>query len=309
MTDGWIYRLHIEGRSIDLAPGRTIVGRGRSATVRLGHESVSRQHAAIVCEEGRATLEDVGSSNGTFLGERRVSEPARLLHGAVIRFGSVRGSFELGPAGEAAERTACPRCGGPLEGEGVPCPACDAGAPVDRPDGAADETSKFPSDGAGRAIANPGPPAEAPAGKEARLAAASVDFAVVGGISFFLIAPAIGLRFVHGALQGAEAEGGGGWVASGLAGAGLLFAFLFFAGSWARRGATWGERLCGLRVRATGGTTGGIGWQRAVSRTILFAVSILVVGLGLVPILFGRRGFHDVASGTRVVRTPEGAAS
>lgn len=73
--------------TIRLAEGETVLGRGAS----MDDPSVSRRHAAIVCENGTFRLRDLGSKNGTTLGGVRVHDTPRELHdGDVITLGSVR---------------------------------------------------------------------------------------------------------------------------------------------------------------------------------------------------------------------------
>ncbi|MGQ9529117.1 FHA domain-containing protein [Chloroflexus sp.] len=57
---------------------------------------VSRRHARIVCRDGSYVLEDLGSSNGTFLNRQRVSpdRPVPLHHGDEIQFGMLLVRFE-----------------------------------------------------------------------------------------------------------------------------------------------------------------------------------------------------------------------
>ena len=55
--------------------------------MRIDSPGVSRRHARIVIHEGQATLEDLGSKNGTFLGERRLEAPAVLEDGDTFRLG------------------------------------------------------------------------------------------------------------------------------------------------------------------------------------------------------------------------------
>lgn len=47
--------------------GRITVGRGRDNVMVIPDASVSRRHAAIYLDEGRVVLEDLGSTNGTYI--------------------------------------------------------------------------------------------------------------------------------------------------------------------------------------------------------------------------------------------------
>jgi DNA-binding winged helix-turn-helix (wHTH) protein len=71
-----------------LKDGENIVGREAGLEVSLRTPSVSRRHARIVLENGRAVVEDLDSKNGTFVGGQRVSVPTILEDGDVIRLGT-----------------------------------------------------------------------------------------------------------------------------------------------------------------------------------------------------------------------------
>ncbi len=59
--------------------------------------TVSRRHARIVVEGGKATLEDLGSKNGTFLRGERISSPRPLVDGDEILLGRVHMTFRVLP--------------------------------------------------------------------------------------------------------------------------------------------------------------------------------------------------------------------
>jgi DNA-binding winged helix-turn-helix (wHTH) protein len=76
-----------ERRSFPLPDGEHIAGREPDATVCLESARVSRHHARIVVRGGRATVEDLGSKNGTFVRGARIANPTRLKAGDEIRIG------------------------------------------------------------------------------------------------------------------------------------------------------------------------------------------------------------------------------
>lgn len=76
-----------EEQLIPLRPGENLLGRDEDVAVRIDAPGVSRHHARIVVAEGEATLEDLGSKNGTFLGDRRLEAPAVLNDGDTFRLG------------------------------------------------------------------------------------------------------------------------------------------------------------------------------------------------------------------------------
>ena len=88
----WILR----GRKrIALEPGETVIGRDPGAGLFIDDPSVSRRHARIVVTSDTATLEDLGSKNGTYLGDRKVEAPVPLDDGARIRIGTVALTFRM----------------------------------------------------------------------------------------------------------------------------------------------------------------------------------------------------------------------
>jgi DNA-binding winged helix-turn-helix (wHTH) protein len=76
-----------ERRSVPLQPGANVLGRDDEAEVRIDAPSVSRRHALIVVKDGQSVLEDLGSKNGTYVREERISSPAVLADGDTFRLG------------------------------------------------------------------------------------------------------------------------------------------------------------------------------------------------------------------------------
>jgi len=74
------------GTRHELSTGRNVIGRGTEADIRLPDTGVSRKHVDVVLDGGTATVEDLGSTNGTLVNGRRVSRQA-LADGDVIRIG------------------------------------------------------------------------------------------------------------------------------------------------------------------------------------------------------------------------------
>jgi pSer/pThr/pTyr-binding forkhead associated (FHA) protein len=60
------------------------------AEIFLNSAGVSRRHARITISAGRATIEDLGSKNGTFVGNQRVDSPRSIVDGDTIGVGAVK---------------------------------------------------------------------------------------------------------------------------------------------------------------------------------------------------------------------------
>jgi DNA-binding winged helix-turn-helix (wHTH) protein len=102
------YWLMWETRQVPLTEGDNIVGRAPDATVWIDALGVSRHHARIIVEGRDATVEDLGSKNGTYVGAQRVTAPYRLSDGDQIRLGSVVITFRIPPPVGSTETV--PRC-------------------------------------------------------------------------------------------------------------------------------------------------------------------------------------------------------
>jgi DNA-binding winged helix-turn-helix (wHTH) protein len=101
-------------RSFTLVEGDNSVGRDPDCGVWLNSPGVSRRHARITVDAAtrRLTLEDLNSSNGTFLDGARVDKPVELSDGCAISFGSVEVRLHLWSAETASETKRIPRSRG-----------------------------------------------------------------------------------------------------------------------------------------------------------------------------------------------------
>jgi DNA-binding winged helix-turn-helix (wHTH) protein len=90
-------RLVCEGRVTELMTGENLVGRSVECAIRLDSTDVSRRHARIVVHDDDATIEDLGSTNGTFVNGVRITAPVTLIDGMALAFGSIAAQFHASP--------------------------------------------------------------------------------------------------------------------------------------------------------------------------------------------------------------------
>ena len=83
------------GRRFKLGEGEHIIGRRSDCQIFVPDMRVSRQHARVILIEGRWTVEDLGSNNGTFINGNRINKSAELKHDDEIQIASNRVRFEL----------------------------------------------------------------------------------------------------------------------------------------------------------------------------------------------------------------------
>jgi DNA-binding winged helix-turn-helix (wHTH) protein len=79
---------------VALRSGENIVGRGSADVVDIDAPTISRRHARIIVGES-ITLEDLGSKNGTWLGDERLTTLHVLADGDVLKLGSATFTFRL----------------------------------------------------------------------------------------------------------------------------------------------------------------------------------------------------------------------
>jgi predicted component of type VI protein secretion system len=76
------------------------LGREAINDIPLADPEVSRRHARITYQEGRYVLEDLGSTNGTFINGRRIANPTFLNEGDIIDVGELFSFTFQGGAGD-----------------------------------------------------------------------------------------------------------------------------------------------------------------------------------------------------------------
>jgi pSer/pThr/pTyr-binding forkhead associated (FHA) protein len=74
-----------EAVSLDEAP--ILIGRGADAAIRLDDDYVSTRHARIASSGDQWFVEDLGSTNGTYIGSHRLTQPTTLQLGSTVRIG------------------------------------------------------------------------------------------------------------------------------------------------------------------------------------------------------------------------------
>ncbi len=149
-------------REFEVGGNRFVVGREQGADMLLEDEEVSREHAAFSeLPDGRLTLEDLGSRNGTFVDGNRLTGPVTISGGEEIKFGMTTISVEMP---RSAETKASPTTGaGATKIAAPPVPAAaPPPAAASPPPAAAPTPAAPPPPAAAPPRAAPPPPAAAP---------------------------------------------------------------------------------------------------------------------------------------------------
>jgi pSer/pThr/pTyr-binding forkhead associated (FHA) protein len=77
----------LTGTSMNLGDETITIGRADDSTLVLTDDYASARHARLVPRDGQWLVEDLGSTNGTFLDRAKVTEPTIVPPGVSIRIG------------------------------------------------------------------------------------------------------------------------------------------------------------------------------------------------------------------------------
>lgn len=77
----------LKGTTITLGQAPILIGRAPECTLVLEDDYASGRHARLSLQQGTWMVEDLGSTNGTFLGRTRVQDPVPIAPGAPVRIG------------------------------------------------------------------------------------------------------------------------------------------------------------------------------------------------------------------------------
>ncbi|MCS7313728.1 MAG: RDD family protein, partial [Acidobacteria bacterium] len=296
--------------------GEYTIGRSQQCDVTVDHETVSRQHARLYVEEYRAFIEDLGSSNGTFINGKLTQGRTPLAHKDRLHLGKALIEVELPmPPSEAPTMMITDQ---PIPAPTPPTPE----VPPPPPD--ATIAFEVPPRSAPRPPAPPPPPSPGPTPHPPatppplhRAAAApvvAVEFPLAGvGVRFLALivdglivglpGTVIGVPMVF--LMQASTE----MMSLALIGIALSILLAFILALWndvylpATRGYSLGKRMLGLRIHTVDGQSP-IGMGKALVRFLSRFLSGMCLYLGYLWALFDarRQTWHDKFAGTVVVR-------
>jgi pSer/pThr/pTyr-binding forkhead associated (FHA) protein len=77
------------GKSFKLVEGANTIGRSSDCKIQLSDETVSRQHAQVLCSAGKLSVADLGSKTGTKVGSSVLSG-TELVNGDTVTMGQTR---------------------------------------------------------------------------------------------------------------------------------------------------------------------------------------------------------------------------
>ena len=83
----------LNGSIFNLVNGENVIGRNPDCTISLDFHGVSRKHFTITVNESEVIVTDLGSANGTYLNNQKLSTPTVLQRADTIKIGSIAMKF------------------------------------------------------------------------------------------------------------------------------------------------------------------------------------------------------------------------
>ncbi len=77
----------LSGKTLPLTEQQITIGRSNDATLVLNDDYASSRHARLFPQDGQWIVEDLGSTNGTYLDRQKVTQPTPVPTGVPIRIG------------------------------------------------------------------------------------------------------------------------------------------------------------------------------------------------------------------------------
>jgi pSer/pThr/pTyr-binding forkhead associated (FHA) protein len=92
VSEGWLQVIHgvDRGLKIQFTQAGLSIGRGSNNVFVINDPGSSTNHAQLVNKDGSLLLLDLGSANGTYVNEQRVTTPIPLSYGDIIRINHTR---------------------------------------------------------------------------------------------------------------------------------------------------------------------------------------------------------------------------
>lgn len=123
------FRLRLNVQEFELQAGVTVIGRGSNCNLTIEDVLMSRDHAQVRVSDGRVTITDLGSRNGTWVNGSRIEDELELHDGDRLRFGSTEARFGrvVTPRRYVATTASirnCFGCGAPHVARAPNCPRC-----------------------------------------------------------------------------------------------------------------------------------------------------------------------------------------
>ena len=116
-------------RAFRFDPGDRVVFGREGSDVGLDDTSCSRRHFEVANDEGTCVLRDLGSSNGTFVNDKKITSTRTLYDRDKIRVGSCELIYRVGARAEPAAAPASPPPSSPAQPEIIAEPSQKRHAP------------------------------------------------------------------------------------------------------------------------------------------------------------------------------------
>jgi len=92
-----------DGPDLRLAAGAQVLGSATDADLVIANQTVSRRHARFHVDDRGVTIEDLGSTSGTFVNGQRIDDAVLVVSSATLKLGALKLELEPAPEREPAQ--------------------------------------------------------------------------------------------------------------------------------------------------------------------------------------------------------------
>jgi pSer/pThr/pTyr-binding forkhead associated (FHA) protein len=85
----------LQGKSIPITKSTFLIGRDAKCHLRPASQTISKRHCSIQLRDGQLFVEDMGSTNGTFINDEKVESPRALVDGDKLKIGPLEFMIKL----------------------------------------------------------------------------------------------------------------------------------------------------------------------------------------------------------------------
>lgn len=92
----------VKGTTLEITEEKITIGRKSDNTIPIDNPTVSGHHCEVYLDDGRYVLQDLGSTNGTRVNNREITD-ARLRPKDIVQVGSIEFMFDASPGEKIAD--------------------------------------------------------------------------------------------------------------------------------------------------------------------------------------------------------------
>src|SRR5258707_10088743 len=99
----------LEGKTIEVKVPQFVIGRDPECQLRPASPMISKRHCALIQKDGKVYLKDFGSTNGSFVNDKKVTNAAEVKNGDKLKIGPLFFEARLEGGADVRQPTPVPK--------------------------------------------------------------------------------------------------------------------------------------------------------------------------------------------------------